>query len=264
MDMTVVVGDRLSTFANEAGAITTSEFLRKARLGEIQSTVIMGQGISADIMDQIMWHSSRCGLSAINMVDASQRADRKVTHKEKSGNGLISHPEKNQEGVFESKLLIDGNNELILDHNTGCHIQGMVLIEAIRQMFIAVAETQYQDLNVPQNGYVVFDSLDVRFENFAFPVDAVVRYTTLSIEPKGKKRIRFVADIEIFQNDVRVASSKVAYTVYEQSFLEPIEHSQAKKALSEFTARAHKRHLDEESYDHLNANLRAVGQNYDE
>ncbi|PLX61070.1 AfsA-related hotdog domain-containing protein [Sedimenticola selenatireducens] len=230
--MNVIVGDRMQAFAATTEAMTLTEFLELPR--PTSKTVVIGQGLNLEQMDCLKQHCAQHNLELLPAVDPVNRAGRSVTHKRKHQNGLISVPVFITDNTFEAELLVDDQGELLLDHATGCHIQGMVLIEAIRQMFIAVAETGYQTQGVPQNGYVVFNSIDVRFKSFAFPTSAILRHTTDSFHMKRPDRATFKALIEVIQNGVCVAAVNVSYTVFESTTLAPKETQKAQEALAKF------------------------------
>ncbi|MDP1217553.1 AfsA-related hotdog domain-containing protein, partial [Klebsiella pneumoniae] len=61
-------------------------------------------------------------------------------HKRKKANILITSPEKRDEDNYCARLILQDASELLCDHQTGQHIQGMVLIEAARQTIIATSE----------------------------------------------------------------------------------------------------------------------------
>ncbi|ETS33145.1 A-factor biosynthesis repeat protein [Photorhabdus khanii NC19] len=68
---------------------------------------------------------------------------------------MIGVAEKVNKNLFSLPLLIDERCELMADHQTGQHIQGMILIEACRQTFIAVTEEFYMSDKVGQSYYVI-------------------------------------------------------------------------------------------------------------
>lgn len=235
--MKVIVGDRMQAFASVTEAMTLGDFLQSPR--PAIKAVAIGQGLSVEEQDCLKLHCKKHNLELLPAVDSANRAGRSVTHKHNYQNGLISVPVAITEDVFEAELLVDDQGELLLDHATGCHLQGMVLIEAIRQMFIAVSENGYQARGVPQNGYVVFNGIDVRFKNFAFPTSAILRQTThhFHIDTKRPDRASFKALIEVIQNGVCVADADVSYAVFECSTLAPKESQKAQEALAMFKTR---------------------------
>lgn len=230
--MQVIVGDRMQAFSAATEAMTLSEFMRSPC--PASNAVAAGQGLSPEQLERLKRYCAQHNLEVLPAVDSTNRAGRSVTHKHNHQNGLISAPVTLKKDVFESQLLIDDQSELLLDHATGCHIQGMVLIEAIRQMFIAVSETGYQAQGAPQGGYVVINSIDIRFKSFVFPTSATLRQTTQSFEMKRPDRATFKALIEVIQNGVCVADADVSYALFESTTLAPKEIQKAQETLATF------------------------------
>lgn len=229
--MQLIVGNRLQDFAQATGAVTARTAIEQLAHGSAAASFVMGQGVH-DEDAQIIRILGRATNRAIHVLETdSIRAGRDVCHKHERHNQLISSPRKVDEDVFEADLLMDDRNEIISDHLTGLHLQGMLLVEAARQMFIAVGETQYAHIGVPKGGYVVFNRLDTRFEQFAFPIPTLVRQTVTSIEQPRDDRTAFVAMIELFQQQGRVANIGVEYTVFKPTSIKPKEEALACKAL---------------------------------
>ncbi|KZL14447.1 A-factor biosynthesis hotdog domain protein [Pseudovibrio axinellae] len=229
--MQVIVGDRFNNFAEVAGAITTQDAIRGLTNGAAYKGFILGQGVHDKDAHVISVLSRALGLPCISLADDPAKAGREICHKHFQHNELISFPRKVEDNVFEADVLVDDRNEIMSDHVTGCHLQGMLLIEGIRQMFIAVSETQYEHLGVPVGGYVVFNKLDVKFEQFAFPIATSLRQTVNDFTQPRDDRARFVATVEVFQEQGRVATAEVDYTVFENTSLQPKEEKLAQKAV---------------------------------
>jgi hypothetical protein len=234
--MKVVIGDRLEAFAHATGALTFTQFLL-SRMGRHDS-VVTGQGLSVEQVALLERYCRQHQIALLRAVEPAKRAGASVTHKATARNGLISSPVALSANVFEAELLMDEHSELMLDHLTGCHVQGMVLIEAIRQMFIAVSETCYPNAGVPKDGYVVLSSLNIRFNSFAFPLPASLRQTTSSLRTDKPGRAAFAATVEVFQNGACVTAADVTFTVFERQLIEPKEAGKARDALRTFTETA--------------------------
>ncbi|WP_068089148.1 AfsA-related hotdog domain-containing protein [Polycladidibacter stylochi] len=234
--MKVIVGDRFKNFADVAGAITSKQAIRELTRGSDHQGFMLGQGIHEQDAHVISVLAHALGLPCQTLEKDRHRAGRDVCHKHQVHNELISHPRKIEDGVFEADILIDDRNEIMSDHMTGCHLQGMLLIEAIRQMFIAVSETQYAHLGVPAGGYVVFNRLDIAFEQFAFPIATTVKQQVHSVTQPRPDRAVFAATLEVYQDKRRVAKTLVDYTVFEKASLKPKEEKLAQKAVEELLA----------------------------
>lgn len=229
--MELVIGNRFETFANVSGAVCAQTAIDRLIKGSARDMVV-GQGVSDQDADVIAILGAAVGRRVERGAKDPRRAGRAICHKHLAKNQLISCPRRVEENVFEADMLVDDRNEILSDHLTGCHLQGMLLIEATRQMFIAVGETQYKHLGVPQNGYVVFEEITTRFEQFAFPIPTWIRQTVSEAEKVEEDRVRFAATIELFQAQGRVATSDVSYTIFEAASLGPKEEKLAAKATS--------------------------------
>lgn len=228
--MKLVVGNRFSEFAQATDALLARDALQAFVTGTA-GDMYLGQGVSEEDAQIINLLGRASGLLIRRDGKDARRASREVCHKHRIENRLISDPCPLGDDIFEADLLVDDRNEIMSDHVTGCHLQGMLLIEATRQMFIAVGETQYAHLGVPRNGYVVFDRIDTRFEQFAFPLPAQLRQTVTDATPLRGDRVKFAAQIEIFQAHGRVAVSDVSYTIFDAEVLAPKERKLAQRAV---------------------------------
>lgn len=116
------------------------------------------------------------------------------------------------------------------DHQSGQHVQGMVLFEAARQCLLVVTETYF----LPQGGTkyaFVFNDMSVTFGNFAFPLDARLRYLIREKDVRGARRQRFVVDIIIEQGGIEAASCAATFTAFEESRISGREAQLAQEAL---------------------------------
>ncbi|MFW5402828.1 AfsA-related hotdog domain-containing protein, partial [Yersinia sp. 1252 StPb PI] len=87
------------------------------------------------------------------------------THKKEEHNILIGKAQKVDKDIYNLPLMIDERCELMGDHQSGKHLQGMLLVEAFRQTFIAVTEEFYPFLGDIKK-YFVINSLNINFYNF--------------------------------------------------------------------------------------------------
>ena len=146
---------------------------------------------------------SRCGA----------RATKRLAHKARSENILISTPRRVDDRRFEMDLCFSSQNEFFLDHMTGMHIQGMALIEAGRQAFLAVTEAYFLNED-SKDYYFVIKSMDTSFQNFMFPFDATLNYDITDIRKKGT-HLGIEATITLSQGGVVCTTIKVAFTAFE-------------------------------------------------
>lgn len=131
-------------------------------------------------------------------------------------------------------MLLHERNELILDHLTGQHIQGMVLTEACRQMFLAVTEQFCLDGYPAAKRYFVINSMHIRYQAFAFPLPAEIRYRLLSQEQPRADRVSIHADIDIWQGNEVTASMEVKFTVFDDVYISNRESKLAAEAVQNY------------------------------
>jgi hypothetical protein len=185
-----------------------------------QYAVIVGQGISLKrllkLLDFIecnqLQNQYQFSLDTLN-----KKANRSLTHKQCSNNILISEPEQNDEHRFSSFLILDEACSEISDHTHGEHISGMVLIEASRQMTIAVAEKFYLANRTCQLEFVT-NSLETQFMQFVFPFEIYLDCTVNSV--KGfLNNLKLSLTISIIQNNALCAVVNYVFSVLDAAFL---------------------------------------------
>ncbi|MGE5545540.1 MAG: AfsA-related hotdog domain-containing protein [Solirubrobacterales bacterium] len=164
----------------------------------------------------------------------SPRADGRRSHKHQASNTVISAPRRLSEDTFELDLLVDEDCELMADHQTGQHLQGMLLIEAARQSFLAVTEMFY----LPDDGtryYFVFDDLSARYKRFVFPVDARLVYRVRNVDPTPGRQ-RFTVDVAVEQCGDEAAVISGTFTVVKDARITRMEAGLAREAVNTHVA----------------------------
>lgn len=162
------------------------------------------------------------------------RATRRLAHKNKTENICISAPRQTDSNVFEMDLFFTGQNEFFLDHMTGMHIQGMALVEAARQAFLAVTEAFYIK-DEKSEFYFVIKSMDTSFQNFVFPFDAALRYEVTRASQKDNRH-GFDAIITISQAGKLCTTVSVSFTAFEASAIAEKERVVAQECFSTLLA----------------------------
>jgi|GEM_PF-4955791 len=146
----LIVSDKFHNFAIHKNVITKSELYHllnadNVALTETQKTrLIPGQGFSRAAISDIL-NLAETAKNA-HLFDFSlwyrlpNRASKKLTHKHKPQNILVSVPIRQSDNQFNMNILIDEDCEMMHDHQTGLHVQGMLLLEASRQGYLAIFE----------------------------------------------------------------------------------------------------------------------------
>ncbi|MCW5222377.1 hypothetical protein D5041_01825 [Verminephrobacter aporrectodeae subsp. tuberculatae] len=233
----IVVGDCFSGFSSVDGVFTVSELVRRLRqLDDVGSDaalptlLIWGQGVSdSDRASLIRLIRRTQGRVAITTARESQPtpASYSHVHKHEPQNVLISVPKRADEHRFVADLLIDARNELLLDHVTGQHVQGMVLIEAVRQMFLAVTKEHLFNEQTPVKTYFVIKSMKIDYKFFVFPVDASVSFRPDKIKHGDDGRLSVTASVGVWQQGIECATSVVSYSVFDADHIRTREFALA-------------------------------------
>ncbi|MCZ4282312.1 AfsA-related hotdog domain-containing protein [Kiloniella laminariae] len=239
----VVVGDKFADFAVGKDVITLSQLkgmlCLPSRLLAVQGQIVIvpGQGLGDKDIEAVEKQASLSECRA--MFDFSlwyrsgRRASQKYSHKHLPQNTLISEPVQCGDDCYELSLLIDENCELMSDHQTGQHVQGMILFEAARQTFLAVTETFY----LPQNEtgyYFVINQMSANYNRFAFPIEARITYRICTKDIAKANRMSFSADITVEQCNQVAATFHTDFTVFENSRISSMEGKLASQSLSGF------------------------------
>lgn len=238
-----VIGDTFAgTARNLPGALTETEALDK-----VHSTAVLDRDVYLYTQQGVDFRSLSAAVNAFNasigptgnqfhlsLGSCAPRATRRLAHKARAENIIISAPRRIDEDSFEMDLCFSSHNEFFLDHMTGMHIQGIVLIEAARQAFLAVTEAFY--LEGDQNDYYfVIKSMDTSYASFVFPFDATLRYVVTRAAQK-ENRHSFDAEIEIVQADTVCTSVKVSFTAFEAAAIAKRELDVARGCMSKLLA----------------------------
>lgn len=234
----IVVSDKFSNFTRGNQAVTESQLRAMLELPEHilpgRICLLPGQGLSemqlAVLATMAETHDpdkARWDVSLLR--DLPQRAASMLSHKHEPANTLISPPEEIGEATFRLEMCIDQNCDLMGDHQTGLHVQGMVLVEAARQAFLAVSEAFYPH---PCGGktYFVINSLTTDFVGFVFPLAAHIVYRVLSHE-ENERRQKFQVEIDFIQGGEVRTTVGFAFTVYPYAVLADKEASLADIAI---------------------------------
>lgn len=208
----LIVSDKFHDFANRNDVITISELYNLLSSKNItipykqKILLVPGQGFSEkQVKDILLLSRETNNTSSFDFSlwrNIPKRASTKLTHKQKIENILVSEPIRETESSFIMDVLIDENCEMMRDHQTGLHIQGMLLVEAARQGYLATMEKFYTGETQEKN-YFIFNQLNVGYNRFAFPLPSSIRLTNTKADFSNPKRQHTTTEIELIQcNDV--------------------------------------------------------------
>ncbi|MDQ1047473.1 AfsA-related hotdog domain-containing protein [Streptomyces sp. V4I2] len=232
-----IVGDRFEPFATHDTIRTVSRFvadLRADRHRDDTSLVLVeGQGLTSFDWDRIRDELDRRGLAdrvRIRESDAGCLCRQTETHKHRECNVLIAGLDRVAESRFRAALRIHNDQELLLDHQGG-HVQGMVVLEAARQMFVAVSERYYLSRRPERHYSFVLDSMDSKFLTFLFPLAAAIEYEVLSADLNDPAQLSFDVQVTFEQTGLPAATVRMVCGALDSSALAQKERRGTARAL---------------------------------
>ncbi|MFG1599005.1 AfsA-related hotdog domain-containing protein [Klebsiella quasipneumoniae] len=158
----------------------------------------------------------------------NNRDHQRLVHKRKKANILITSPEQRDEDSYCARLILQDASELLCDHQTGQHIQGMVLIEAARQTIIATSEKfLLAEAGVAMaEKYFTLSSLQVAFSCFVFPlpVTIVLNVCHAKVQPMAALPANARG---VDQTGTRKAEVGFSFSVYDLNYITRKECEQA-------------------------------------
>ncbi|MFV8132105.1 AfsA-related hotdog domain-containing protein [Streptomyces syringium] len=234
----VLVGDRFIGFAVQENVFTVSQLLDRIRGGFYapQGAPVLiesAQGVAESDVVMIVEELRHQGLQERVQIrlQPSTLSGAGEVHKRVVANALIADLYQVSDVLYGAGLRLHNDNELLLDHQTGQHVQGMVAVEASRQMFLAVTERYYAAQWPQRRYYYVIESMNTDFENFLFPLCSTVEYRVTKAQTQDPARLSFGADISIHQAGRRASLTQVAFTAFDAELIEAKEDRRARQAV---------------------------------
>jgi hypothetical protein len=235
-----VVGDRFHDFAESVGAWSLSGLVAAIAEGEFDDgpwplQILAGQGIDDYSGAFLLAALTRRGVDAADVTllrPEESLADRHELHKGQAQNVLVANLAEEGAGVFTADLRLHNDNELVLDAQTRPHVQGMVAVEAARQMFVAVTERFYLGRTPGRRYYLVINAMNTAFKNFLFPVGATLRLTVLAADLEKPEQLVFSHEVTIEQGGRPAAVTRIDFAAIDLGAIDDKEQRRAKQTLA--------------------------------
>jgi len=215
-----VVGEKFHEFAQGKEVLTVNQLKALTRLPNrllgTHNVLMLGQGAQEDDLLSVLHAVAaspelRARFDVADLERVRDRAPPGASHKRVPHNTLIGVPRRKNADTFEVPFNLDERCELMGDHQTGQHIQGMLMVEAFRQSFLAVTESFFPFAKGPT--YFVINAMHVEFQNFLFPLPAHIDYRIIEADVTGR-RARYKTTMAAMQNGAQCASAVIGFTVY--------------------------------------------------
>jgi len=234
----VVVADRFAQFGRVEHVLTMTELRAllsadPAGADGCEWVVRWGQGIEPEDRELLDGRVDGDG-PIVRVADGEALQPPPVApalvHKQRPENVLLAGLRIPSEAYCAAELRIHRDNELTLDHYTGHHVQGMVIVEAMRQICIAQFEAGYHP-RLRHGGYAgVWKRLNLSFEGFLFPVRATVESEITHADLSRDDSVKFRATTSVRQNGDVAASAEIEYSMIKQSRIDALERRKAEEA----------------------------------
>lgn len=242
----VLVGERFDGFLRAGLGVTAAGFARAVSHGEYDDLpepvqVILGQGLDEEAVTTATDAIAARGLGGRLLPDPGDLPVPVATgavHKHDARNVLLADFRFDGAQTFEASLRLHNDNELILDHQSGAHLQGIVLIEAARQLLLAVCELEYLRSWPDQRFAFLLSQVDVRFDRPVFPLPLRIRATARRAEAENVNRMWFELEAVFTQGDREAAVTTAATAVRPWERFQPTELRTAQTAIAELAGSA--------------------------
>ncbi len=222
-----ILGDKFTDFyLNNKETMSVSEFIAIYKEKSLPPCVDfrIGQGISTEELRNI-W-SILCGNKRI--IDKYTPEKKELVHKVESKNVIISKSLAVLKNKFYSYLRIDDQCAEISDHITGQHIQGMVIIEAARQMMLSTTEKFLIRESLQGRVWIILHKMDVNFISFLFPLEVKIECEVKTVSRSAEKQ-KYSVSINFVQQDEVCSVVKILFSVYEKEKIKIKEKSLARR-----------------------------------
>lgn len=234
----VVVADRFGRFARGDRVLTVSGLLAlldapAPGVAGCHWVVHPGQGVDATDCDllEAAGEKSETSVCLADPETFRQPPERPaVVHKDRPENVLLAGVHHPTDALCRAGLRIHRDNELILDHHTGEHVQGIVIVEAMRQICIAQFETAVRPGLGPAAYAGVWKRIDLSFQDFLFPLPATVESLVEESDLRRETHLKFRATTAVRQQDRTVATAVIEYSMIGQSRIDALERRKADQA----------------------------------
>lgn len=239
-----VVGDKLKSFARQTGMMSVSDLEKFVTSNESLKSVdkslevIIGQGVSESKITQIhriinaSQFNNKIVIKAV--ANTRKRTSKKLAHKRLNKNTMVSDPIKVDESIYESFLMLDDRCAEMSDHVTGQHLQGMIMIEAARQLTLVVTEKFFLTDEKRCSMAFLTNTLETKFHNFVFPTEVKIRYKILERRGLANSNQVFKVSIEFIQNGQIGAEVIYKFSVFESQFIKEKEQKMAMDTASSY------------------------------
>lgn len=236
----VLVGDRFEYFIAEGLGVGVAGFAEAVGRGDYDGLpepvqVILGQGLDAAAVAAAEAAVAARGLGGrllLDPLDLPVPVEMGAVHKHDARNVLVADFEFDGQDTVSASVHLHNDNELVQDHQSGPHLQGMVLIEAARQMFLAVCELEYLRPWPDRRFSFLLTRVDTRFDRPVFPLPIRMEMAVHRADTEDLNRMWFDLETRFLQGGREAAATTVAAAVRPLERFRPVELRTAQAAIT--------------------------------
>jgi hypothetical protein len=213
----LVVGDQYGAFTRHRQVVTLSDF-RQRETGVTGTRVLIGQGLGHHEVEAL----AAAGPPA-TVEPRDELASLAQTHKRDAANVLVTTPRRQGPGRYTVQLALNDGMDRLLDHITGSHVSGIVLVEAGRQGVIACAEVDHALASRPVPWGFVWTGMQVSFTRFAFPLPTELRIELHELPVSTAHKPSYSAKVSVWQAGKSICELQMDYGLLPESTLAAVE-----------------------------------------
>lgn len=233
IDALILVGDRFAAFAGQRGVLTVAQFSADLKAGAYHRypsplRLVRGQGVDDPTWSRLLDQLSLVppGVLDIRLDPQPVPVPREEVHKRRPENVLIGDLHRTGPGSYHADLCVDPFNDLLLDHVSGQHVQGMVLVEACRQMMLAAAIRDHSPATGTPPAFLM-RSLATEFDRYLYPVPAELELNLEQVGPARRGLVELSGTVLVRQAGEVVARCTCAFSVLAAPVLARVENAAA-------------------------------------
>lgn len=218
----LLVGDQYAAFTRHRQVITLSDFRQRGEADLADARVLIGQGLGHDEVEALgATDAEAAPTPRVEPRDAL--ASLAHTHKRDPANVLVTNPRRQGPGRYTTQLALNDGADRLLDHITGAHVSGIVLVEAGRQAVIACGEIDHALASRAERWGFVWTGLQVSFTRFAFPLPTELRIELQELAASTPQKPSYSAKVSVWQAGKSICEMQMDYGLLPETTLAAIE-----------------------------------------
>lgn len=211
--------------------ITASDFIKLHHQNDesnLQASMIfLGQGIIKSQLTILTNFFIKNNIAYTSCIGKNTIEDKKFVHKRKAKNVVITKPVLLSKFEFIGFLYVADNCEILDDHVTGLHLQGMLIVEAARQMMISIVENFFLGDSDKFRKRFTLVNIKSEFNSFLFPITVEIKANLKNFTNNNGNLISEI-NCAFIQNNIICANVHISFRVHNEKSLLRKENISAK------------------------------------